>query len=130
MLTKILAATALTLALGTAGFAQTSATQGVNPIAEPDPAITTNSTSPGGWSNSMNSAFYTDDGVTLRPEAEIRANWSTLSEAERLQVKADCAAQVNAGSTENTGRSDSAGTEGARTEQTAISQICLWTENL
>jgi hypothetical protein len=124
MFTKTITAVALTLVMGSAAFAQPS-----NPDGILDPQATA-STTPQGWSKSMNSAFFTDDGTTLRPEAEIRTNWSNLSEAERLQVKADCAHAVNSGAVDNTGRSDSAGQTGARNEQTAISQICLWTQNL
>ena len=127
MLTRLVAATAFTLALGTAGFAQTSATQGVNPVAEPDSTITSSTSA---WTPSMNSAFYNDDGTTLRSEMEVRSNWTKLTPQEQQQVKADCANQVNAGATENTGRSDSAGQDGARTEQAAIAQICKWTESL
>ena len=123
----IVAAAALSFAMATASFAQTSANQGENMVADPS---TTASTAPTGWSASMNSAFYTDDGVTVRPEADVRANWSKLSQAEREQVKADCAAMVNDGASENTGMSGSAGRSGARNEQTAISQICKWTESL
>ena len=129
MFTRIIAATALTLALGGASFAQTSATQGVNPVAEPDTSITS-STNASTWSPAMNSAFYNDDGVTLRSQAEVQANWSNLSSEEKEMVKADCAKMVNDGSTENTGRSDLAGLTGTRTDQAAISQVCAWTRIL
>lgn len=129
MFTRIIAATALTLALGTASFAQTSATQGVNPPAEPDTAITS-STNASTWTPTMNSAFYNEDGTTLRSEMEIRSNWTNLTPEEQQQVKADCAAQVEAGGTAGTGQSESAGRTGNRTDQSAISQICLWTESM
>jgi len=100
MLNKFLAATALTLSLSATGaLAQTGS------VPPADTGTTTTGTQtttemttqtemgmPTEWDGTIGEAFFSDaDTGTLRSDDEIRANWGTMSEADRISVQNYCA---------------------------------------
>lgn len=81
---QLLATTVIPFILANAAAAQTEAMMGQD------------------WTETTTSAFFAEDGaLTLRSEAEIKTNWTTLSEEERMAVTASCSgmrASMDAGS--------------------------------
>ncbi|NGO51121.1 hypothetical protein G6N73_07985 [Mesorhizobium camelthorni] len=95
MMYKLIAASMLTLALGTSAIAQSSTTDTTGPAAgtstdtmmmtEADKALTKD------WSGPIGDAFFTDDSMTtLKSQAEIQSSWASLSAEQQAQVKQDC----------------------------------------
>ena len=71
---RILAASRLALALGTAAFAE-----------NPGKGM------PETWKGAIGDAFYSDaTTMTLRPQDEVKTRWSLLSAEQQAQVRADC----------------------------------------
>jgi hypothetical protein len=101
MMYKLIAASMLTMALGTSAIAQssttgTSGTSGTTTttpgatdtmmMTEADKALTKD------WSGPIGDAFFTDDSMTtLKSQDEIKSSWATLSAEQQAQVKQDCA---------------------------------------
>ena len=102
MMYRLIAASMLTLALGTSAIAQssttdttggtsgaTTATPGATDtmmMTEADKALT------GDWSGLVADAFFTEDSkATLKSQDEIKSSWSSLSTEQQAQVKEDCA---------------------------------------
>lgn len=83
MLNKFLALTALTVSLSaTTALAQTAQPGGGAP----------GGGAPAEWDGAIGSAFYSDTTAgTLRTDAELRTNWSTLSEDDQMVVRNYCA---------------------------------------
>jgi hypothetical protein len=96
MMYKLVAASMLTLAVGTSAIAQSSTTGTTGPAAgtstdtmmmtEADKTLTRD------WSGPIGDAFFTDDSMsTLKSQAEIQSSWQSLSAEQQAQVKQDCA---------------------------------------
>jgi hypothetical protein len=96
MMYRLIAASMLTLALGTSAIAQSSTTDTTGPAAgastdtmmmtEADKTLTKD------WSGPIGEAFFTDDSMTtLKSQAEIQSSWQSLSAKQQAQVKQDCA---------------------------------------
>lgn len=81
---KLLATTVIPFFFATAAVAQTETVMGQD------------------WNETTTSAFFADDGaMTLKSESEIQANWSALSQEERMAVMSACTgmeASMDAGS--------------------------------
>jgi hypothetical protein len=95
MSTKILAAVAFSLALGTAAFAQsggTSTNVGGSPATSSgDSAVNDQQRVFPKFTGAIGDAFYSDmDKGTLRTEAEMRANFGNLTAEQQAQVRTDC----------------------------------------
>ncbi|WP_103334234.1 hypothetical protein [Pseudotabrizicola formosa] len=65
------------------------------------------------WSTSLGTAMFGDDGSTVRPSAELAAQWITLSEEDKAMVQRDCAAYGQHSSGPADATVASAGTAGA-----------------
>jgi hypothetical protein len=110
---KLIIALALSLGLGTAALAQQQA-PGSSPSGQGQaPTVPV-------WDDPMiNDVFFVDPAArTLRSEAEIRANWGTLSAEQQAMVRADCDARMTTAAVgANTAGLDSdpttSGTDGA-----------------
>jgi hypothetical protein len=101
MMYRLIAASMLTLALGTSAIAQssttgtsdtsgaTTATPGATDtmmMTEADKELTSD------WSGPIADAFFADASKTeLKSQDEIRSSWSSLSTEQQAQVKQDCA---------------------------------------
>jgi len=43
------------------------------------------------WRGPIGNAFFTDSTMTtMRGESELAANWATLTEAQKEQIRGDC----------------------------------------
>lgn len=113
MFARILSATAVSLLLGTAAFAQTAETN------QPDEINTPSS----GWEASVNETFFSDMNTgTLRSAEEIKAGWAKLNAEQQASVKGECAKPAYAQNAqqkemENSG-SSSGGTDSTTTAST------------
>ena len=82
MFTRILSATAVSILLGTAAFAQT---------AEPNQPADVNMPS-SNWEDSVNETFFSDmEAGTLRSTEEINAGWAKMSAEQQASVRDECA---------------------------------------
>jgi len=142
---KLLAATALSLALGTAiAAAQTTTTQ---PEAGASADVAAAAELPSGWDGAIGDAFFADAGAgTLRSEDEIRANWEKLTEEQKAQVRSHCdtvdtaaapattekpAGDTTAGAeTDGDKMTTSSTTPGAEMHTAAIGQVCGWVDSM
>jgi hypothetical protein len=80
---SIIAATALSLCLGTAAFAQSGTATGTT--ASADAGI------PSTWSGQISDSFFSDPAEgTLLSQEEVKANWASLSADQQAQVREDC----------------------------------------
>lgn len=86
---KLFVAAALSLGLGTAvAMAQTDTVQ-PEPGAASDSAVSTQL--PAGWDGAIGDAFFSNpEHSTLRSKTEASANWETLTDEQRAQVRAYC----------------------------------------
>jgi hypothetical protein len=96
MMYRLIAASMLTLALGTSAIAQSSTTDTTGPAAgtSTDPMMMTEAdkTLTNDWSGPIADAFFTDASkTTLKSQDEIKSSWSSLSTEQQAQVKQDCA---------------------------------------
>lgn len=118
---RIVAALALSLGLSTAALAQTSGTETTTGSANGEVML------PTGWEGEIADAFFSDpDAGTLKPEAEITANWGNLSAEQQASVRSECETRTAATGTDTTtGTGTTAGattdttTGGASTDTTA-----------
>ncbi len=63
------------------------------------------------WWDRVGARFFSDDGLTtIRPEAEIRAQWTGLSADDQAAVRARCAALAGVGDGEATSQQQGANT--------------------
>ena len=77
MIYRIVAATAVSLALGTAALAQSSTTTDTSASGMPT------------WDDTIKNAFLSDPAAgTVKSEEEIKTSWATLSPEPQAQVKA------------------------------------------
>src|SRR3954469_15072494 len=80
---------------------------------------------PSDWPSDLKNAFFTDaSGTKLRSQEEIRTKWTSLTAAQKTQVKADCQKVAsNAGTstetTASTKKSTTGSTAGTTTTGTA-----------
>lgn len=82
MFARILSATAFSLILGTAAFAQTAETNQPDDINSPS----------SGWEASVNETFFSDMKTgTLRSSEEINAGWAKLNAEQQASVRDECA---------------------------------------
>ena len=131
---SIIAATALSLCLGTAAFAQ-SGTATTDTGASGAAGTTTTGASamglsasadtgiPSTWSGQISDSFFSDPAEgTLLSQEEVKANWASLSADQQAQVRQDCssmsASATGMGSdtmASGTTGSDLSGTSGSAT---------------
>ncbi|MER9401520.1 hypothetical protein NKI46_25750 [Mesorhizobium sp. M0615] len=124
---KILTATAISLCLATAAFAQSSGTSsGTNGTSGSSAGSSMSSTSgsgqsgiPSGWDSKLSGSFFRDaNSGRLLSQDEIRKNWSSLSSEQQAQVRSDCSrmtASNGTGSGTMTGTSGSSASTGSDT---------------
>jgi hypothetical protein len=99
---KIIATTLISLALASSAFAQSgtggTAAKSDNSATSQQPVTTetTGSTTPDEtmlqrWTGAIGDAFFTDSTMTtMRGEGELAANWATLTDAQKEQIRGDC----------------------------------------
>lgn len=125
MMYKLIAASMLTLALGTSAIAQSSTT-GTSGATTATPGATetmmmtdADKTLTKDWSGPIGVAFFTDDSMsTLKTQAEIQSGWASLSAEQQAQVKQDCASVSSSSTASTTGSGTSTDTTASGTTTT------------
>lgn len=124
----VIAASVLSLGLGSAAFAQSSSgSSGTTDGTSTTSGSTTGGSAtgqtgmPSGWDSTLSGAFFSDaSGSSLLSKDQIRQNWSSLTSEQQAQVKSDCS---NMTASSSTGTSGTSGTSGsaASTDTTTTS---------
>jgi hypothetical protein len=132
MKTRLIAALAFSLVVGTAAFAQTNGggtTQSGSGAAGGGPDSETGM--PESWKGNIGNTFFSDSsGSTMRSESEWNSGWSSLSAEQQAQVRSDCEARQTTASTGMNGNNSKpqtfAGGKSDRTERSGMEAVCNW----
>jgi len=77
------------------------------------------------WEGDINNAFFTDpEAQTLRPENEVRKNWSSLTAQQQAQVRMDCQSQGMPSSSSTSSTTSTDETQPPRESGQSVQQVC------
>ena len=77
------------------------------------------------WEGDINNAFFADpEAQTLRPENEVRKNWSSLTAQQQAQVRIDCQSQDMPSSSSSSSTTSTDETQPPRESGQPVRQVC------